>query len=364
MHVDCGQPEFTPPGVVSLSTISSPLTGPPHCHQSPSFPAAAHFIGDTSPSIDPGRYIACISNLYTNHWLNSTSTRHEEVPLVVNTHGWVKGFGFDLVCDMLRMLRPTHFVHVMSPHAGKNLPQGIFWISKNPSCADGTPLSPPLPPPPLLFDLPAIQQQRQQLVLPLQEDGTRVPSSAVEVRALAWTAFAAHCIATMSRHSTTPTAIGMAVEEEKSSVGNQLASLVPYKVLPRDLHSITVLHTSVPPSELGRVLNGAIVGLCGNGNGNGNSNSNSSTSVRYCRGIGIVRAVDGGALYILTPMTLAQLERVRAIEVGKLEFPSTLLLTDAYQSPYLALHSLSASGTGAGSIRSRNNLLRTRQVVK
>jgi hypothetical protein len=49
-------------------------------------------------------------------------------------------------------------------------------------------------------------------------------------------------------------------------------------------------------------------------------------------------------------------------QVGKLELPSSLLQSSNYLSPYLCLFSLTSMGTGAGVIRSRNNLLRQSQL--
>ena len=49
-------------------------------------------------------------------------------------------------------------------------------------------------------------------------------------------------------------------------------------------------------------------------------------------------------------------------QLGKLELPSSLLQSSTYQSPYLSLFSLTTMGTGAGVIRSRNNLARQSQL--
>jgi polynucleotide 5'-hydroxyl-kinase GRC3/NOL9 len=81
-------------------------------------------------------------------------------------------------------------------------------------------------------------------------------------------------------------------------------------------------------------------------------------------GLGIVRAADARrrCLYILTDLSEEQLESVTVLQLGRLELPSSLLQTGAYLSPYLCLHSLSSIGTGAGAIKSRNNLLRQSQM--
>lgn len=83
-----------------------------------------------------------------------------------------------------------------------------------------------------------------------------------------------------------------------------------------------------------------------------------------CLGLGLVRAADAaaGRLLILTAVPEEELESVSVLQLGRLELPASLLQTAAHLSPYLCLHSLSSTGTGAGAIKSRNNLLRQGQL--
>lgn len=122
---------------------------------------------------------------------------------------------------------------------------------------------------------------------------------------------------------------------------------------------VQVLHSSVPPSQLFRVLNGAVVGLC-----RAPPPQPQQTQQPLCLGLGIVRAADAAArrLHILTAVPEEELECVALLQLGRLELPASLLQTGGHMSPYLALHSLSSAGTGAGAIRSRNNLLRASQL--
>ncbi len=50
------------------------------------------------------------------------------------------------------------------------------------------------------------------------------------------------------------------------------------------------------------------------------------------------------------------------MQVGRLELPPELLQGGAFASPYLSIGSIAAGGTGAGVIKSRNNLLRAAQA--
>ncbi len=49
-------------------------------------------------------------------------------------------------------------------------------------------------------------------------------------------------------------------------------------------------------------------------------------------------------------------------QVGRLELPPELLQGGGFASPYLSIGSIAAAGTGAGAIKSRNNLLRAAQA--
>ncbi len=124
----------------------------------------------------------------------------------------------------------------------------------------------------------------------------------------------------------------------------------------------------MPASQLFRVLNGAVVGLCcappPQQQQVQQGQQAQQAQQALCLGLGIVRAADASSrlLHILTDTPPEQLESVTLLQLGRLELPASLLQTGAHMAPYLALHSLSSAGTGAGAIRSRNNLLRASQL--
>ena len=47
--------------------------------------------------------------------------------MVVNTHGWVRGLGLDLLSDLLRALDPNVVLTLGQGPAAKDLPPGCFW---------------------------------------------------------------------------------------------------------------------------------------------------------------------------------------------------------------------------------------------
>lgn len=149
LETDVGQSEFTPSGLVTLHIIDSPILGPPFTH-SHLKSKRSYFIGSNSPSKDPDYYLLCISELINvwenekNRWLDEAKQQQESsdasessstatkfmLPLIVNTHGWIKGLGYDLIMSIINNLTPTHVFSFYSPYLntkhGRQLPPEFF----------------------------------------------------------------------------------------------------------------------------------------------------------------------------------------------------------------------------------------------
>ena len=146
LDTDLGQPDFTPPGIVSLSVLDRPVlgqsafslylnaladfietTGPSFTHLS--LPVASHFLGSTSPASDPAAYLAAIDALIAHYTheieyplLDDLPTRapangkiKDRIPLVINTQGWIKGLGGDLLEKIKATSHPTHLFRFEAP---------------------------------------------------------------------------------------------------------------------------------------------------------------------------------------------------------------------------------------------------------
>lgn len=180
---------------------------------------------------------------------------------------------------------------------------------------------------------------------------------AVEARTLQWAAWAAR----MAGASGLPPAGrpgGAAGDGDAlAEVAVALAAATPYEVSMSDMR-VQLLHCSVAPAELAAVVNGAVVGLAGPplpGQG-----AAPGSDLQRCLGMGLVRAVDAaaGQLYLLTDLPEEQLQGVTCLQVGRLELPLGLQQAGELAPPYQSLFCLATSATGAGVIKSRNNLLR------
>lgn len=98
LDLDPGQPEFGPPGQVSLVEVTAPLLGPAFTHipsaESKAFRLVrSHTLGATSFKDNPGHYINCVVDL--------TRRIPMDTPLVVNSCGWVSGLGATVILDVV-----------------------------------------------------------------------------------------------------------------------------------------------------------------------------------------------------------------------------------------------------------------------
>lgn len=126
LDLDPGQPSFSPPGFVSLHAISSPLLGPPFTTPNPRTMVQSHHIGYTSPKDDPTHYMHCALALLSHHQRH----RHFQAQtaastLVINTAGWTKGLGRELLQEILQHSLATDVVSI-SPAAAAGTADDIM----------------------------------------------------------------------------------------------------------------------------------------------------------------------------------------------------------------------------------------------
>jgi polynucleotide 5'-hydroxyl-kinase GRC3/NOL9 len=123
LDTDVGQPEFTTSGVVSLHCITQPVFGPSFTHLS--LPYRAVYLGTDTIKDDPDAYLDAVHDLfhvYKNELalltqlpecvpgLKQPFDHIARIPLVVNTHGWVKGLGHNALTHIFEFIRPNSIV--------------------------------------------------------------------------------------------------------------------------------------------------------------------------------------------------------------------------------------------------------------
>ncbi|AOA65268.1 Polynucleotide kinase [Komagataella phaffii CBS 7435] len=109
MDIDPGQPEFSSQDCISLSEVDSPIFGM-NMHQCKLL--VEHYTGFSSPSRQPTRYISAMKALTNYYWCH---LHKKNLPLLINTPGWIKGFGIELLKDMCSFIKPTQVIFLTYP---------------------------------------------------------------------------------------------------------------------------------------------------------------------------------------------------------------------------------------------------------
>ncbi|KAK6153354.1 hypothetical protein DH2020_012993 [Rehmannia glutinosa] len=308
LDTDVGQTEFTPPGLLSLTIIdkiTTDLTVP--CLKTPE---RCFFYGDISSKRDPTTYLTYILALY-DHYVkeycmnNNTATRGSAgLPLVINTPGWVKGIGYEILVDMLKYMFPTHVVKIQISAERKNLPAGAFWSSEG--NADAV----------TVIEInAALQDHFNRSVL--------VPKDSRLLRDLRIMAYFRQCF---------PSDMTISTIKE---LARALAAHPPYEI---SISSIKIkhVHCQVPVTETFYSLNASIVGL---------ADSSMSEQWPECVGLGIVRGIDTfrGVLHVITPVPQQSLDDVDLLLQGFIQIPTSLLQVQGCISPYMSANVLSTN---------------------
>ncbi|WWC62750.1 uncharacterized protein I303_105347 [Kwoniella dejecticola CBS 10117] len=134
LECDLGQGEFSPGGVVGLWVLDKQVLGPSFTHPKNAY--RSHCLGTYTPLTCPDEYIASLRHLMEIYKFDiqhsssdsisprSSSKINDNVPLVINTQGWVKGLGEELLRSIESICEPTHTFSFSSPYED-DLPEHI-----------------------------------------------------------------------------------------------------------------------------------------------------------------------------------------------------------------------------------------------
>ncbi|ORY84446.1 hypothetical protein BCR37DRAFT_378475 [Protomyces lactucae-debilis] len=128
IDLDPGQPQFSPPGIMSAYLLMTPAhfmlsTGP--IWKRPPQHLRSHWIGETSAKEDPSHYFECALDLIR------IVERYPQAVVTINTPGWVKGTGLELLSSIiaasLQALSDTriHVLHLGHSDLQRHLPEGV-----------------------------------------------------------------------------------------------------------------------------------------------------------------------------------------------------------------------------------------------
>ncbi|KAK4192206.1 hypothetical protein QBC35DRAFT_484573 [Podospora australis] len=112
LDLDPGQPEFAPPGVISLSKITCPNLSPSFCHptlEPTKSQLRSHAIASVTPGADPSHFLECALDLFSTYKNHPDS---KSTPLIINTPGWILGTGLDILSDLITFIAPSEAIYL------------------------------------------------------------------------------------------------------------------------------------------------------------------------------------------------------------------------------------------------------------
>lgn len=355
------------------------FTGPAFTH--PTIPNFAHYIGATSPQASPSQYLSAVQSLVQLYRLDVQSPYNayaevedgrisEYIPLVVNTMGWTKGLGADLMNKIEDMVTPTHVFQFEQP-----VYESAWPTTQTPSTSHPVHGS----------------DVKIHTLQPVPISLLSSNYSAADHRTLSILSYF-HAVFS----SSPPTELTQS-SAEMWNVSLPLCAQPPYEVeFASAIERVVVTGAGsedVHSSEIHRVLNGAVVGLVSCEPGTldieaiPSENATSPTSrIPYtqgssvpspatsgCHGLALVRSVspDGSHMHLLTPLPPSLLSKTRVVVKGELELPIWGMLdfraendevagVEKGKVPYLQWGK--GEGLGGEKRRVRRNLMRKGQM--
>ncbi|GAB7363293.1 hypothetical protein MBLNU230_g3574t1 [Neophaeotheca triangularis] len=230
LDLDLGQPEFGPPGQISLIEVHGLVAGPAYTHIAAKSLKdykllRSHTLAATTFKDDPDHYLACARDLANRYQLQVRASR---APLIVNTCGWVAGVGAQVLSEVCKTIRPSHIISLGGLEDAVH--QNIRSITN-----------------------------AETHVLPRQPARPPIRSPA-ELRAMQ----------TMSyfHQRVTPTKFGATNDWTSRPINTHKPWHVSYGGSNSGIHAITSYNQTIPPDFLAEILDGSIVAIVTTNPGN------------------------------------------------------------------------------------------------
>ncbi|XP_017049422.1 polynucleotide 5'-hydroxyl-kinase NOL9 isoform X2 [Drosophila ficusphila] len=124
IDLDIGQPEIFVPQTVSCTLIDAPLLGPGFLLNKQ--PEEAYVVGHTNIVLCAEQYARAVMQLIENVHKDA---KYAKIPWLINTMGYNKGFGTELMALLVDRLIPTDLVQIGSPVPINNFDFPLEWSS-------------------------------------------------------------------------------------------------------------------------------------------------------------------------------------------------------------------------------------------
>ncbi|EDV55824.1 polynucleotide 5'-hydroxyl-kinase NOL9 [Drosophila erecta] len=275
IDLDIGQPEIFVPQTISCTVIDEPLLGPGFLFNRQ--PEHAIVVGHTNIVLCAEHYARAVIQLVQTI---QNDAKCSNIPWLINTMGYNKGFGIELMALLVDRIRPTDLVQIASPILINNFDSALDWSSLSQIK-------------PIIYsaeefrvkEIPKYTLHKLLSAVPAKEKGTW-SLSAKDMRYSNLLARLSSCL-----------------------TGNA-KSLTDCQPLGVSLETLKILHpTSKDYSreELIRGMEANVVYLCHHG-----------TGLPQCLGIGVVRAIDYDRkeLFLVPAMPLQKMPLVNCLILG------------------------------------------------
>ena len=112
LDLDPGQPEYSPPGALSLIRLQSWNFEPPFTHPTSGLnqTVRAHHFGHISPKEDPKHYYTCALDLFAHY--RHMARDYRSCSLIINSAGWIQGNGLELLSDLVHAMDLTDVIYM------------------------------------------------------------------------------------------------------------------------------------------------------------------------------------------------------------------------------------------------------------
>ncbi|KAG4078310.1 hypothetical protein HA402_013020 [Bradysia odoriphaga] len=292
IDLDIGQPEMFLPQTISATVITEPILGPGYLRNKS--PHKSYLFGDVNVLVSSIKYLKCVLKLLK--YCHSVD-EFRSMPWIVNTMGYSRGFGLELIVAILRMLKPTDLVQIQAGRAENNFEKVLLADEVN------------------NFQFNFFDEEVRDMDSQCTYSTHICDSMSVTNRKRVWDISPKDL-----RYATILSKLGNILK------GNAkwITDVKPVCASLEDIKIIIVNDDSIGPDQRSKTINGNLVYLC-------RSNDDDTDDILECYGLGIVRSVDAAnsKVFLLSTIITDELRHVNALAICSIPLPTSILISQS-----------------------------------
>lgn len=118
IDLDIGQPELFVPQTLSATVVTEPILGPGYLKNFK--PSKSVLFGDINVLPNPIKYLRCVMEIFE---FCSSHSEFSKIPWIINTMGYSRGFGSELMACILKIIQPSDVIQIQSRMYADNFDQ-------------------------------------------------------------------------------------------------------------------------------------------------------------------------------------------------------------------------------------------------